>query len=217
MPSARRVIHATRDWNTVSTFYEDPNSRHKLCSVYPVEFVFHDHNGMRLLPAKSEGEPYSFVEIPPAWEREDKGDGKCKNDLNIAAEDVARAMVKDHRLEKRGVFVPKGKDPTAAEIQAATRARDAYWLSTDIPNADGLWSRTQDPKRIDDNAKMAARILGLSRPWAVEVVPVDTAPCPVCKTPIKQGVLKCVSPPGCGEFMKWNMNLPVWVKKADAA
>jgi hypothetical protein len=175
-----------------ANLYIDPKDMKNwqfVCSVYPGQFNVSTAHGDFVIPPKPDNKPYSYIRVPPGWTKRDHGDGQFQNDMNIPARDVAADVTSG--LEDRGVFIPQGEIATAEEVAAAVQRRNARWITKDVPEADIQWSRRQDPSRIDDNAKMAARVLGLKKPWAGYTEMSDTEPCPDCKESIKLGARVC--------------------------
>lgn len=175
-----------------ANLYIDPKDMKNwqmVCSVYPAEFHVSTAHGDFVIPAKPEGKPYAWFKVPPGWTRRDSGNGQYNNDMNIQARVVAQDVIAGK--EDRGVFIPAGEIATEQEVHAAIERRNHRWLTKDIPEADSVWSKTRDPRAIDENAKRAVKVLGIKKEWAGHTEFADTAECPRCKENIKTGAEIC--------------------------
>jgi len=192
-----------------------PRVKHKLCSVFPRPFYFHDANGQYELPACTPKMAYSFVEIQPGYDKYDLGEDKHISALAITAKEIAKdyagILAGSDSLTSRGVFVPEGEEPTEAEIISA-RKRLAEWAEDTVRKADRMWSATQRITDISDDAKLAAGVISVEREWAADWIAVEKVLCPVCNEPMNKGAkIHSVGQKGCGQRIFWDENgKPSW-------
>ena len=97
-------------------------------------------------------------------------------------------------MSRRGVFVPlNGETPTPEELLHA-RELLHHFRTQLVENADATWRETGNVKDIDREAKTAAEILKLTKPWlsmqGAEAT-ADMVECPACGTSIKPGKVVC--------------------------
>lgn len=156
---------------------------------------------------------YSFVEIRPGVMHKDEGEGQFKAfhmytartmaldfigvELTPVTDEATQEVtgyveqVNSRNLLDRGIFVPEGDAPTEAEIAQARSNLVTYFRSL-IPIADEMWvSSNKRPKQIDNNARIAAKYLGIRREWAEVSGIAGRLECPACGEFIKPGIAKC--------------------------
>jgi hypothetical protein len=168
---------------------------HKICSVYPRPFTFSVHGYVTLpafddkTPKENLGEvegiKFSFVEvIPGVTRRDDSVDTgtqfieKYHVERNIPARVVALDTLgyslndkyeasetrASQSMKARGVFVPASKMPTKDELLAAKKAlMDGAAKAYD--EAQMYWAQFRRTNNIDENARVAAHLLGESPEW----------------------------------------------------
>jgi hypothetical protein len=172
-----------------------PTETHKICSVYPRPFTFSVHGYVTLpacddkTPKENLGEVdgirYSFVEVLPGLTRKDEsvdtGDQfieKYYVERNIPARAVALDTLgysldrsyaasetrASQSMVARGVFVPAGKNPTKEELLAAKDALMAGAAAA-FDAAQMEWAQYRKTTNIDENARVAAHLLGESPEW----------------------------------------------------
>lgn len=123
----------------------------------------------------------------------DLGEGRYEP-KPILAEAIAQDIVRDHLA--KGVFVAKGPTPTEDELLAAEAKLQAF-CERQIEMADTAWARFGRFEMITDEARVAARIFGLDKPWLVKVA--RAAECEFCGSELKRpGLAKC---PICGAVL----------------
>lgn len=181
---------------------------HKICSVFPKEVHLHNHNGEYMIPGKKPGERFSFVEIRPGLEKYELGEERYLVAQNILSIDVAKDYVGLTRgsedLANRGVFVPEGDEPTEEEIVAAEK-RLFDWLQLKLDEGDREFSNTGKINHIDDNAKLASKLLGMEREWLGTSRVTAPMECPVCGNTIRKGSRICpVGQKGCGSRLGYD-------------
>lgn len=131
----------------------------------------------------------------------DMGEGNYEP-RTILAEDIARDITREH-IEK-GVFVAHGRTPSEEEIVAA-QAKLTAFCERQIAEAETDWARFGRYELIKEEARVAARLFGLDKPWVVKVARV--AECEFCGAELKRtGLAKC---PTCSAVLD--------VEKAEAA
>lgn len=79
----------------------------------------------------------------------------------------------------RGVFIAAGAVPTEAELEAA-EARYHEYLRQQIEDGMSQWEKYHRPELVDMNAKIGARVFGMSVPWAAPTRASLTIPCEGC-------------------------------------
>lgn len=101
-----------------------------------------------------------------------------------------------------GLFVAEGKlsSYTDAKIKLAReltiyKTVQLNWFTRLVELADDSWSKSHSPIAISDVQRNACRELGYKRDWLNPLPQELISKCPVCKNPINEGALKCVS---CG-------------------
>lgn len=192
-----------------------PDTTHKLCSVFPRPFYFHNHNGSYELPACTGKMDFTFVEVRPGLDRYDLGEDKHVVAQAIPsktiAEDYAGILNGSTDLTDRGVFVPAGEIPTPEEVTEA-REKLAKWAASTVGKADRMWAQNQKISDISDDAKLAAGVLSIEREWAKDFVPVEKIACPVCGEPMNKGAkIHSIGQKGCGQRIGWGDDgVPYW-------
>lgn len=185
-----------------------PRVTHKLCSVFPRPFYFHDANGQYELKGCKPGQPFSFVEIQPGYDKYDLGEDKHVVALAITAKDIAKDYAMIHQgsdmYTSRGVFVPEGEEPTPEEV-AAARQKLAQWAEETVRKADRMWSMTQKITDISDDAKLAAGVIAVEREWASDWTAIEKVACPACGEPMNKGArIHSVGQKGCGQRISYD-------------
>lgn len=167
-----------------------PTTPHKICSVFPREIHFDNHNGSFTLPACEDGQDYSFVEVGPGCEKYDLGEDRHIVSRCIKAKDIAEDYIgipsgrSDYT--DRGIFVPEGDRPTGTEI-AEARQRLRRWFESQISEADHALNVHGNVNQIETNARLALKYLGLTRPWGTSYTPEETQTCPACIGQMRKG------------------------------
>lgn len=78
------------------------------------------------------------------------------------------------------------------EIMVCRNGQNA-WFKNLVAIGDDSWSKTRSPMGIGDLQRSACRILGLQRDW-LDPLPAELIDkCPVCKSQINAGALKCMN------------------------
>lgn len=139
-----------------------------------------------------EGERCSTLLIEDHTAHMDVGDNK-KFDVPVPAEKIGEDITRD--LEKHGVFVCAGDEPTDEEIEAAKERLKKYYQEQ-VFVADQEWSRHHNYTFLSDVQRRAVKFLGLEREWAFK--PEQFIDCPVCGESVKPGVAVCK---GCGAIL----------------
>lgn len=174
-----------------STIYVEhvPLTTHKICSIFPIDLALETKvvpGCNDKTPADSLGEVggirYSFVEVGPKATREFVGGGKndtWKVSLDIPAYDNARDMIgyvfrndteepspsrRSADLEGRGLFVPKGAEPTVAEIKAAQK-KQAEFFEAEAQRAQSWWAVHRNMQNVTELSVLAAKALGHKYEW----------------------------------------------------
>ena len=185
-----------------------PRVNHKLCSVFPRPFYFHDANGQYELPPCTRDMAYSYVWIQPGYDKHDLGEDKHISSLVIYAKDIAKdyAGILSGATDRtdRGVFVPEGTEPTEAEIKVA-REKLAKWAEATVRKADVMWSQSGKISDISDDAKLAAGFISVEREWAKDFVAVEKIECPACGESMNKGAkIHSVGQKGCGQRINYD-------------
>lgn len=174
-----------------STIYIEhvPMTTHKICSIFPMDLSLET----KVVPGCNEKTPkenlgvvggvrYSFVEVGPKASRVFVGGGK--NDtwevrLDVTAYDHARDMIgwvfsdnsdepsRSGRLdshEGRGLFVPKGEEPTLEELAEARRKQLAFY-EQEAQKAQSWWAVNRNMRNITELQVLAAKELGHKYEW----------------------------------------------------
>lgn len=135
------------------------------------------------------GEAYALTEIPDiTYDKAiDSGEGTYFPQT-FNGEDVARDLIDNEYLGPMGLFVCAGTKPTKAELEQAEATRKAYWERL-VAEADGQYAKNpQLVQDIKDEAKRAAKVLNLQRPWCFSVV--AHIACPGCGEQILPQIAK---------------------------
>ena len=197
------------------------NKKHKICSLYPVVVYLNGgrHGNYTLPPFDEEWKKlhpecpdYSYVEIRPGVLHKDEGEGQFKAFHMYTARTMALDFIgielkpitdpdtqevtgyvehpNTQNFLERGIFVPEGDKPTSAELAQAKSKLVSYFQRL-IPIADDLWTNPRSRWQIDNNARIAAKYLGIRREWAEVSGIAGRIECPVCGEFVKPGVAKC--------------------------
>lgn len=131
------------------------------------------------------------------------GENKNMFPVPMNAQDLCRSIVSDYRNSLVEVdesaypalfFVPEEVDADTLlkkygkEVLAAVTTQN-NWFRRLIEKADDLWEKHRQHRVIPDDARAAARVLGLDRPWIVSVR--QTSKCPACETPVSPTQIIC--------------------------
>lgn len=87
------------------------------------------------------------------------------------------------------------------EIMGAREAQNK-WFRNLIDIADDSWSKTRSPLGISDLQRFACRGLDYKRDWLNPLPSEVINKCPVCKSGINDGALKCIA---CGHILNKKM------------
>lgn len=163
----------------------------------------------RIINACKNGEPYALTMVYGQLEYYDMGDDK-KGEKYWSAHDLAESLLCRHNadasLEREGVFLCAGSEPTGDELAAALDKRNKFFL-TIIQQADTEYGRNpMKPELISDRQRRAVKTLGLKKPYVHELG-LPTL-CPSCGEDVKPEAAKCRF---CGHILnqeKWNSLQP---------
>ena len=203
-----------------------------ICSVYP-EKVYITHKGRSILvPECRDGMGCAKSDpIGPGTEEKDYGNAQKMVLESITARDNAMDAIGlsreriNSRGEKinarttsewweRGYFVPAGDEPSEKEI-AAARARLNEWARRWVLRGDDLFGQEGRANRVDYQAKVAARVLRVRRPWAEGITDVQQKTlCPSCRNEMNAGATKCST---CGDRFVYVNGQPVLERDAKLA
>ena len=192
-----------------------PRKNHKICSVFPGEIIFHNHNGMYVLPGCKDGERYSYVEVQPGYDRFDLGEDRhlveLVNTAKLIAQDFIGLVAGRTDYLERGIFVPAGDEPTDEEL-AKAEAHLRKWLEVKINEAERVFAETGKLGWIDSNAKAAARRMGAKYKWAEDFNAKEMIDCPACARPMPKGAkIHSMGEGGCGQRIIYDFaNNPQW-------
>jgi hypothetical protein len=116
-------------------------------------------------------------------------------------------VVKSSDRYEQGLFVPKEKTPSEYEILAAEQ-RMLRFMQRKLQDGDVAFSVAKNPMSVPNEARIAARYLGVTRDWSAPAKAAMKVPCPVCiQTEIVQGAQKCL---GCNSLIRWEGAVPFW-------
>ncbi len=83
------------------------------------------------------------------------------------------------------------------EIMSARTAQNNWFMNL-VAIADDIWSKSHSPVAISDLQRSAARMLDYQRDWLNPLPSEQIEKCPVCKSAINVGALKCIA---CGHIL----------------
>lgn len=166
-----------------------PLTTHKICSIFPMDLALET----RVVPGCNDNTPkehlgvvggarYSFIEVGPKASRVFVGGGK--NDtwevrMDVSAYDNARDMIgyvfsdnadeptrggRAEQLEGRGLFVPKGEEPTLEELGAAKKKQLEFY-EAEAQKAQSWWAVNRNMRNITELSILAAKTLGHKYEW----------------------------------------------------
>lgn len=194
----------------------DEKKPHKICSVFPGDIFFANHNGSYHLQGCKDGQRYSYIEVNPGTEKYDLGEDKHLVNLSIPsktiAEDYLGILAGNTDLTDRGLFVPEGDEPTDEELAEAHKRMRAFF-EKQIETADREFSLRGQARFIDSNARLALKKLGLTRSWGDSYRPEETQDCPACKGPMRKGaaIHSANDRQGCGQKVAYDTaGEPFW-------
>lgn len=173
-------------------------SRAYIVNITGTEYHLSRSYGNYFLPGKGD-EAFSVTEIGPRKGSMDMGD-KRVFDFPITPAEVATDLCREINIDAGydsflGVFISKGQEPTAAELQGA-QARLEKFYQWGVAEADKIWQQTRSVIMIPDWIKRAADHLKLDRDWKTNVQP--NFECPSCGQRHKAGLAICIS---CGAIL----------------
>lgn len=189
---------------SVSPFQVGPE---KKPHVYPGEFT---------IPAAKPGEVAVLV-VTDSYAVRYIGNDETIRDLQPARK-MAESVVYDYKRAKLGyrmdddgnevmpgLLIVNGEH-TPEEImtkfpEAVDKARQMqkHWFKALIEIADDSWARDHQHRLITDEMRFAARSLGLTREWDIDVARINNlVVCPFCTKQISEAALKC---PNCLEIV----------------
>lgn len=101
-----------------------------------------------------------------------------------------------------GLFAIKGnhsdhrfvKTNFSKEITFYTNAQNKWFIRL-VEMADDVWSKSKSPVTISDIQREACKLLGYERDWINPLPSELQEKCPICKSAINPGALKCIA---CG-------------------
>lgn len=174
-----------------STIYVEhvPLTTHKICSIFPIDLSLET----RVVPGCNDKTPkeylgevggvrYSFIEVGPKASRVFVGGGK--NDtwevrMDVSSYDNARDMIgyvfsdnsdepvasgRSEAHEGRGLFVPKGENPTVEELAAAAQKQREFY-EAECQKAQAWWAVHRNMQNITSLSVLAAKTLGHKYEW----------------------------------------------------
>jgi len=132
----------------------------------------------------------------------------------VPAIELAQAIITDYVGSLIGVEVPvkvpglfaiKGdyRDPKVVSMSFAKQV-EAYrnaqigWFQNLVAIADDTWAKTKSPLGISDMQRSACQWLGFRRDWMNPIPSELLDQCPICKSNINPGALKCIA---CGHVI----------------
>ena len=178
MRGPRNILEETQSsGDTVSTVV--------IASISDQGWYISRTHGVYHIPACAKGEQYALLLITARGDALDLGDNR-RFPFKISARDIAEDLLQD--LHDHGIFVCAEDRPSAAELEAATQRRDAYFHRL-ISEGDTMWARGHSFREISDLHRRAAIEMGVEREWAY--VPARMVECPACGERVKPAVAVC--------------------------
>ncbi len=163
----------------------DPESTVVIASISDQDWYISRTHGIYHIPACPKGEQYALLLITGRGDALDLGDNR-RFPFRISARDIAEDLLQD--LHDHGIFACAESRPSAAELEAATQRRDAFYHRL-IAEGDTMWARGHSFREISDLHRRAAIAMGVEREWAY--VPARMVECPACGERVKPGVAVC--------------------------
>jgi len=190
-----------------------------IVSIYPIKIEGIEIPGLfpgRFTIEKGSTDKPSLTYIGDSKHYIDIGEDRPRLTQYYSADKVAKSIVDDWMqgkwavapgLREPGIFWLEGhvsmmqlKRDHQDKIDAQIKMQREWFLEI-VRLSDDEWSKAPGKHRlITDDARQAARILGLDKAWISDIVMTqDTLPCPFCTTLIKKESIICYN---CKQVVK---------------
>ncbi len=188
----------------------NPLDKCTVISIYPLDFdAIHETTDPRNyhIPRGTYENPSTTIIGPSAWVR-DMGAEQPQIEVQTSSIQVAHSIVHDFSVSmlgcdmegaKPGLFFAVGEvSPKDVKTRftvelAAAEAKQKNWYMNLVKLADALWARMNgNPLVIWDVMRLAARELGLEKPWLKDYTVKELVKCFAC------GALRNPEYPICG-------------------
>lgn len=177
----------------------NPFDKTTIISIAPFEYeerILTIQPGIFKIPKGTLEKPSLTVVGPSSWWKEDTDNGQFL-EIVVNSVVVGRAIVEDYiqsingvtlNVSQPGIFHVPGEYNDVDEVKkkfghilARMNMYQTSWYSFLVKQADSLWARSnQNPLAIDDQSRMAARILQLDKPWIRDFQNVQNIACIAC-------------------------------------
>lgn len=194
MPTAFDMIHRRTVRAEVNPF-----DKTTIVSIAPFdirETILTVQPGNFFIPKGSLDDPSLTVIGPSSWWKETSPDEPL---LEVVVNSLlmAKSLVDDYitsmnmvtpTVAQPGVFYIPGEHLNPEKVKkefghilVRMNLYQVAWFNSLIKQADSLWARSnQNPLAIDDQSRMAARILQLDKPWVKDFQTVQNVNCIAC-------------------------------------
>ena len=159
------------------------------------------------IPYGTFAKPGILVVGPSSWWKE-TDEGQPLLEIPHSSIQIAHSIVRDYIVgllacdmaeQRPGIFYIPGvvteaklKEPEVAAMLEQAQRRQKNWFMALVKIGDVLWSRTNgNPMSVSDDMKLAAKDLGLDKPWVRDFQSVTMVNCKAC------GALKNPAYPVC--------------------
>lgn len=176
----------------------NPLDKTSIVSIYPAEIVETKPTispGRFVIPAGSYDKPSITIFGPSSWWREIDIEQPLL-EIPVSSIQVADSIIKDWcngilgcdmAVAMPGLFYIPGEQTLDTvkknfkhELDAAN-VRQRNWYSALVKLADALWARSNgNPLAINDNMRVAAKEMNLTKDWLKDFTMVDTVRCKAC-------------------------------------
>lgn len=177
----------------------NPFDKTTIVSIAPFdieETILTIQPGKFFIPKGTLAEPSLTVIGPSSWWKETDPDQPLL-EIVVSSVIVGRALVEDYinsmngvtlGVVQPGVFHVPGEITSVKEIKAkyghVLARMDTFqkaWYQFLIKQADSMWARSnQNPLAIDDQSRMAAKLLQLDKPWIKDFQSIQNVSCIAC-------------------------------------
>lgn len=194
MPTAFDMLHRRTIRAEVNPF-----DKTTIVSIAPFdikETILTIQPGSFFIPKGSLEKPSLTVIGPSSWWKETDPEQPLL-EITVNSVVIGRSLVEDYISSingvtvgscQPGVFHVPGEYTDVDEVKkkfghilARMNMYQTAWYSFLVKQADSLWARSnQNPLAIDDQSRMAARILQLDKPWIRDFQAVQNVNCVAC-------------------------------------